>query len=511
MSTIAVPRILAVVATSTWQRRLGHPGPDALSSLSRSSFISCTSTNDFCHTCQLGKHTRLSFSSSSSRAEKAFDLLHLDLWTSPVISLSGSKYYLAILDDFTHYLRTFPLKQKFNTFTLSIFFAYVATQFSCTVKAIQCDNEREFDNSSTRTFLLSKGAQLRMSCPYTSLQNSKAERIIRIINNVIRTLLIQASLPGRYWAEGLHSAVYLLNRLPTKTISAACPHVAVFGSAPSYEYLCVFGCACYPNIAATVPHKLAPRSTRCVFLGYSADHKGYHCLNLLTNRMIVSRYVVFDEDNFPLAASPNLTDLYFLLVSGSTVSTIRTRLPLAGSITTAACQPVPVVPPGFEPLVAPLPTPAVPLRFLPRAASTTLVVPHVAQSSPAAPGAATPTPVAPRTASAPHAATDGPPPREWSSSPIVYAKRPRQPALTAPMGPASTSLDRRPPTAVHVTPVVNPHWMLTRAKAGFRVLPDRLVLAASSSPSTPSPIPTFVRAALADPSWHTLWRTSTGL
>jgi hypothetical protein len=33
MSTIALPRILAVVATSTWHRRLGHPGPDALSSL----------------------------------------------------------------------------------------------------------------------------------------------------------------------------------------------------------------------------------------------------------------------------------------------------------------------------------------------------------------------------------------------------------------------------------------------------------------------------------------------
>jgi hypothetical protein len=28
-----------------------------------------------------------------------------------------------------------------------------------------------------------------MSCPYTSPQNGKAERIIRSINNVIRTLL----------------------------------------------------------------------------------------------------------------------------------------------------------------------------------------------------------------------------------------------------------------------------------------------------------------------------------
>jgi hypothetical protein len=141
MSTIATHHILAAVATSTLHRRLGHLGPDALSSLSRSSFISCTSTtHDFCHACQLGKHTRLPFSSSSSRAEKAFDLLHLDLWTSLIISVSSSKYYLIILDDFTHYLWTFPLKQNLTPSPpCPFFFAYVATQFSCTVKAIQCN------------------------------------------------------------------------------------------------------------------------------------------------------------------------------------------------------------------------------------------------------------------------------------------------------------------------------------------------------------------------------------
>jgi hypothetical protein len=135
-----------------------------------------------------------------------------------------------------------------------------------------------------------------MSCPYTSPQNGKAECIIRTINNVIRALLIQASLPGRYWAEGIHTAVYLLNCLPTKTINVVCPHVTLFGSAPLYEHLRVFGCACYPNITATAPHKLAPRSTRCVFLGYSTDHKGYRCLDLCTNCLIVSHHVVFDEE-----------------------------------------------------------------------------------------------------------------------------------------------------------------------------------------------------------------------
>jgi hypothetical protein len=100
-----VPHALTVVALTTWHRRLGHPDPDALSSLSRSSFIQCTNNKyDFCYACQLDKHTRLPFCSSSHRVEHTFKLMHLDLWKSPVVSVSGSKYYPVILDDFTHYL-----------------------------------------------------------------------------------------------------------------------------------------------------------------------------------------------------------------------------------------------------------------------------------------------------------------------------------------------------------------------------------------------------------------------
>jgi hypothetical protein len=47
----------------------------------------------------------------------------------------------------------------------------------------------------------------------------------------------------------------------------------------------------------------------------------------------------------------------------------------------AACQPTLVVPPGFEPLVAPLPALAVPPGFVPHAASTMPAAPHVAQES----------------------------------------------------------------------------------------------------------------------------------
>jgi hypothetical protein len=166
----------------------------------------------------------------------------------------------------------------------------------------------------------------------------------------------------------------------------------MFGSAPSYEHLCVFGCTCYPNTTATAPHKLSPRFTRCVILGYSADHKGYRCLDLTTNRLIVSRHVVFDEDNFPLAVSPNLTDLDFLCESSPTVSTIGTHLTTACTSTPAPRRPAPEIPPGFEPPVAPLPAPAVPPGFLPQAAAT----------------------------ATPPAGTDGPPPCTWPASLVAY-------------------------------------------------------------------------------------------
>jgi hypothetical protein len=81
------------------------------------------------------------------------------------------------------------------------------------------------------------------------------------------------------------------------------------------ESIPTFGCTCYPNLTATTPHKLAPCSSLCAFLSYSPDHKGYRCLDLSTNRVIISRHVVFDETTFPFSstqASPPSQNLDFL-------------------------------------------------------------------------------------------------------------------------------------------------------------------------------------------------------
>jgi hypothetical protein len=202
---------------------------------------------------------------------------------------------------------------------LSHFFAYVFTQFGCTIQSVQCDNGHTFDNFSTRTFFLSHSVQLRMSCPYTSPLNGKAECIIHTTNDVMRSLLFQASLSTRYWAVSLHAATCLLNLLPTKAISAPSPHFTLFGTTPSYAHLRIFGCTCYPNTSATAPHKVAPHSCWCVFFGHSSEHKGYMCLDLSTNHLLVSRHVIFDESSFPFASSGTPPDDLDSLFSSSHV------------------------------------------------------------------------------------------------------------------------------------------------------------------------------------------------
>lgn len=192
-----------------------------------------------CHACQLGRHVRLPFATSVTRASSNFELIHCDLWTSPVIRVSGFKYYLVILDDCSHYVWIYPLRFKSNTFsTLSHFFAYVKTQCSTTILNVQCDNGQEFDNSAARTFFLTNGVHLRMSCPHTSPQNGRAERIIRSLNNIVRSLLFQASLPNTFWVEALHTATHLINRHPTKTLDHRTPFLPFMESIPpTYIYV----------------------------------------------------------------------------------------------------------------------------------------------------------------------------------------------------------------------------------------------------------------------------------
>ena len=120
-----------------------------------------------------------------------------------------------ILDDYSHYVWTFPLRHKYDVLpTLISFHAFVRTQFQAPIMCFQTDNGREFDNSASRAFFATRGIALRLTYPYTSQQNGRAERVLQTLNDGVRALLFQASIPPSFWADALAASTYLLNRRP---------------------------------------------------------------------------------------------------------------------------------------------------------------------------------------------------------------------------------------------------------------------------------------------------------
>ncbi|GJZ87761.1 ribonuclease H-like domain-containing protein [Tanacetum coccineum] len=88
-----------LVSQHTWHQSLGHPGSGVLRRLVSNNVISCNKEKPLvlCHACQLGKHVRLQFFSSTTVVTSCFNIIHSDVWTSPILSLSGFKYYWPLI------------------------------------------------------------------------------------------------------------------------------------------------------------------------------------------------------------------------------------------------------------------------------------------------------------------------------------------------------------------------------------------------------------------------------
>lgn len=144
--------------------------------------------------------------------------------------------------------------------------------------------------------------------------------MIRTIKKIIHTLLFQAHFPPTFWVESLHIATHLLNITPSSFINNAIPFTKLCQKALQFSHLRVFGYLCYPHIPT--PHKLAPRSTPCSFLGYTSNHHGFRCFDLSTRKILTSHHVVFKDTVFPFKAfSPNHSSSHsFLDTSTSDIS-----------------------------------------------------------------------------------------------------------------------------------------------------------------------------------------------
>jgi hypothetical protein len=238
-------------------------------------------------------------------------LIHSDVPAS-ITSFNGYRYYILFVDDYTRFNWLYLLKQKSDVFTtFKNFKATVENEFSKQIKFLRTNCGGEYTSNEFNAFCASNGITYHLSCPHTPQQNGIVERKHRHIIECALTLLSHASLPTVHWTYAITTAIHLINRLPTPKLSHKSPWEKLFHKSQDISHLKTFGCICFPLLRPYNTHKLEPRTTPCIFLGYPAFSKGYICLDPKTHRIYISRHVVFNETEFlpylPSQAAPHPT------------------------------------------------------------------------------------------------------------------------------------------------------------------------------------------------------------
>ena len=103
------------------------------------------------------------------------------------------------------------------------------------------------------------------------------------------------SMLARFWGEAVTTAVFNLNRTPTKALKGKTPFKAWFGHKPSVSFLQTFGYIGHVRKTKPVLTKLEDRSTPMVLLGYEEGTKAYWPYNPCRGKVVVSRDIMFDE------------------------------------------------------------------------------------------------------------------------------------------------------------------------------------------------------------------------
>ena len=181
-----------------------------------------------------------------------------------------------------------------------------------------------------QSFLATKGIAHSISCPYTPQQNGLVERKHRHLVETAITMLTD-------WNYACNHAAFLINRMSCKVLGMKSPYQLLFKQDPVLHTLKIFGYAVYPFLRPYTQNKLQPRSKQCVFLGFAVGYKGVVCYDLSSNKLVLSRHVVHDENTFPFKNRLLLSFGKSNKVQSSTRPPIIVQMPcFASDITTTS-------------------------------------------------------------------------------------------------------------------------------------------------------------------------------
>jgi transposase InsO family protein len=163
-----------------------------------------------------GKAQHAAFGKTAAERTMAARVLwrvHADVCGPLPPTLSGSRYLLLLVDEFTRKIFGFCLARKSHAAGRIVEWcrAAVAEQGVAIVE-FHSDGGGEFISRELQQFFQSSGITATTTLPYTPQHNGIAERAIRSVFETARKLLQHAKLGPEFWAEMAKTAAHLLNR-----------------------------------------------------------------------------------------------------------------------------------------------------------------------------------------------------------------------------------------------------------------------------------------------------------
>ena len=206
------------------------------------------------------------------------------------------RYILTIIDDHSRYTTVHLMKFKNEaTSLIKQFVEFTKTQFNKKPKIIRSDQRREYVNDDLINYLRKEGIRMQYTVAYTPQQNGVAERKNRTLCEMARCMLIDADMYKRYWGEAVMTANYLQNILPTSCWTRT-PYELWFCKKPNAENLHVFGSKVFAHIPKKHRRKLDEKLRELTFVGYYGTSKVFRLLDASTNKITISRDVVFIKE-----------------------------------------------------------------------------------------------------------------------------------------------------------------------------------------------------------------------
>jgi hypothetical protein len=195
----------------------------------------------------------------------------------------GRRYFLLLVDDLSRYMWVVILGSKGE--------AVNATRRTQAAAEAECG---EFTTAEFTSYCTDEGIQRHYSASYSPQQNGIVERRNQTVVGMARALLKQMGMTAVFWGEAVVTAVYILNRSPTKALNGRTSYGAWHERKPVVSHLRVFSCLTFGKELGHIG-KLDDRSTLGVFIDYAEGSKAYRILDPGTQRVRTTRDVVFDE------------------------------------------------------------------------------------------------------------------------------------------------------------------------------------------------------------------------